>query len=199
MMVQIHNTSELLDLLEQDYIELTSKMSKEELKEHRAKYKERGNPYQHLKTAQMDWRTEEQWSKPNDRSIVVSINDTTFGYFTFTQREPRHCTIRHIFSLPNAERGAASYMLTKWLPEYCQSIGVLNLRFFADKKAKGYYEKLYQTDMWWGLSKGGLPYYYGDLYGNRTTPPVAQHKSIKEWIIKPDNLFDPDDNMLFDW
>ncbi len=191
--IKVHDTSEVVDKLEQDYIALTEAMDKEELKEHRAQFKERGNPFQHLKSAAMDWRTEGQWERDNEKSIVVSIDDTTFGYFTFTTKAPRHCTIRHIFSLPGATPGAASYMLETWLPEYAKSIGVDRLRFWADAKAIGYYEKLGYD--WWGWNQAGkMPYYYGDFDKNRIVPPKADHKRIGEWINDP---FPPSD--LFEW
>lgn len=194
MNVIILEDSAILDKMEEDYIALTSAMSKEELKEHRAQYKERGNPFQHLKTAQVDWRQEQQWSKCNTRSVVAMIDETTFGFFTFTIKAPRHCTIRHIFSLPGSTPGAATYMLKEWLPEYAKECGVDRLRFFADKKAVPYYEKLGFD--WWGLSKGGLPYYYGDFDGNMINPPQNQYKSIHEWLKEPKQ---DTHGGMFDW
>lgn len=174
MNVDIITAPEALQKLVDDYEAEVNAMSPEEQKEHKAQFKKTGNPFQHLKTALLDWRVEEQWGK--DGAVVAGIGSSTFIFVSFTKMEPRHVTIRHVMSLPNAQRGQASYLVKDWLVQEAKRRNVQRLRFFADKKAVGFYEKLGFT--WHGISKTGLPFFYGTVKGELIDLPTGQQRFV---------------------
>ena len=177
----INNSDDLQKILDNYYYEL-SNYSTEEKIEKKKKYKQRGNPYQHLKTALLDWRVEKQWSKEN--SVVATIDNTTFIFVTFTNREPRHVTIRHIMSLPQANKGQATFLIKQRLKKESIDRGVYRLRMFQDKKSEVFYDKI-GYGAFHGKSKTGLKFYYGDLEGNLINLPSNQ----KRYIVNNRGLF----------
>lgn len=174
MNVDIITAPDALQIIVDKYESKVNAMSPEEQKEHKAQFKKTGNPYQHLKTALLDWRVEEQWGK--EGAVVAGINNTTFIFVSFTKTEPRHVTIRHVMSIPGAQKGQASYLVKDWLVQEAEQRNVERLRFFADKKAVGFYEKLGFT--WHGISKTGLPFYYGTVKGELIDLPNAQQRFV---------------------
>ena len=129
----------------------------------------------HINSARVDWSTEQQWEKEN--AVIAHINHEAWVFYTFTKREPRHCCLRHIVTLESARgKGHAQTLLDGMYAEM-EARGVERLRFFADKKSVRFYEKRGYT--WHGVSKTGLPFFYGNLDKNLITPlPKAQQRYI---------------------
>lgn len=128
----------------------------------------------HINSARIDWTKEEQWGKPS--SHVIAIDDNAWAFFTFTKREPRHCCLRHIVTRKTHRgQGLASALLNK-MYLIMEENNVDRLRFFADKKSIKFYEKLGYS--WHGLSKTGLPFFYGTTDGRLLELPKAQQRYI---------------------
>ena len=51
----------------------------------------------HLKMALYDWNKEKNWNNKN--CFVYSFEDKGYIFYSFTTKEPKHCTIRHLFVL----------------------------------------------------------------------------------------------------
>lgn len=133
--------------------------------------------YTHLNTALRDWRVEQNWER--DNAFVIGEQNLGYAFFMFTKREPRHCTLRHIFTLETARGNGIGLKLITSMQEIMVEHDVEILRFFANKPAISWYER--QGFKWHGLSKTKLPFYYGDKYGNLIELPKGQ----KRYVVQP--------------
>ena len=120
-----------------------------------------------------DWSKEQNWNGYN--SFIVHYNHKGFAFFQLTKREPRHCTLRHVFVLEDYRRdGVGKYLLD----EVYSTMRINNvniIRFYANLPAKLFYEKLgYQ---WLGESKSGLPFTYTDI---NTMELIHNEKQVKK-------------------
>jgi len=138
----------------------------------------------HLKSALYDWRIEDNWSRNN--CFVISENDLGFAFYTFTIREPRHCTLRHIFTLEEARGQGIGKKLMNRIEEHMKRDRVEIMRFYANKPAIKFYEKLGYT--WLGENKQGLPFTYCDICTKKNINNQQQLKKIFK-IYNQNNLF----------
>jgi len=136
--------------------------------------KGRSSSKSHLKAALYDWRVEGQWD--SDFATVLNYRDMGYAFLTFTKREPRHCTLRHVFVLEQFRGKGVGVELIKMMREEMDRRSCLRSRFFADIPSVPFYEKLGYN--WHGESKSGLPFYYGDAYGNLIDLPKSQKRYI---------------------
>ena len=137
--------------------------------------KGRSSSKSHLKQALYDWRIEGNWD--SSKAEVIEIDECAYAFVTFTSRAPQHCVIRHLFVL-EAKRGCGyGGKLIQKIKEAARCRNIERLRFFADKPSIEFYEKLGFS--WHGLSKSGLPFYYGDLEGNKIDLPPSQQRFVK--------------------
>ena len=136
--------------------------------------KGRSSSKSHLKAALYDWRVEGQWS--SNFAKVLNYKDMGYAFLTFTKREPRHCTLRHVFVLEEFRGKGIGAELIKMMREEMLERECLRSRFFADIPSIPFYEKLGYK--WHGKSKTGLPFYYGDAYGNLIDLPKSQRRYI---------------------
>jgi len=136
----------------------------------------------HLKSALYDWRVENQWENPT--AYVYSFDDVGYMFISMTKREPRHCTLRHIFILEEGRGKRAGVQLIEKMREVMKEKGVNILRMFINRPALGFYNKLGFNDFH-GVSKTNMPFYYGDPYGNLVTLPQAQKRYLKPKEVEP--------------
>jgi len=134
--------------------------------------KGRSSSKSHLKSALYDWRVEGGWS--NDRAVVLNYKDKGYAFIAFTKREPRHCTLRHVFVLEDYRGEGVGVKLIDMMKAEMVERDCDRLRFFADIPSIGFYERLGYK--WHGKSKTGLPFYYGDKEGNLIDLPKAQQR-----------------------
>ena len=144
--------------------------------------KGRSSSKSHLKAALYDWRVERGWE--NDRAVVLSYEDKGYAFLSFTKREPRHCTLRHVFVLEDFRGEGIGVKLIDMMNAEMIERECNVLRFFADIPSVGFYEKLGYK--WHGMSKTGLPFYYGDIQGNLIDLPKAQQR-YSHSEITPEN------------
>lgn len=136
--------------------------------------KGRSSSKSHLKAALYDWRVEGQWD--NEGSIVLSYEDKGYAFLSFTKRAPQHCTLRHVFVLEEHRGEGIGVKLVDLMKAEMNKRECERLRFFADIPSVGFYEKLGYN--WHGVSKSGLPFYYGDSQGNLIELPKAQQRYV---------------------
>ena len=148
--------------------------------------KGRSSSKSHLKSALYDWRIEGGWD--NERCTVLNCNDKGYAFLAFTKREPRHCTLRHVFVLEEFRGEGIGVKLINMMKAEMIERDCERLRFFADLPSVGFYERLGYK--WHGKSKGGLPFYYGDSQGNLIDLPKAQQRYNHTEII-PENPVKP--------
>lgn len=129
----------------------------------------------HLKQALYDWRVEKNWQSNNAK--VISVDDCGFAFITFTKREPRHCTIRHLFVLEDFRGQGYGKRLIDCIKQEMSKENITVMRFFADRPSISFYESLGFT--WHGVSKTNLPFYYGDTKGNLIELPKSQTRFLK--------------------
>ena len=141
----------------------------------------------HLKSAIYDWRVERQWNKPY--SFIYSFDDKGFIFFTYTQKFPRHCTLRHIFVKFNNRVSGVGTKLFDFMKSKMNADNVNILRMFINPPALRFYQK-HNIKNFHGKSKTGLDFYYGDINGNLISLP----KSQKRYVVKND-----DGNKLSEW
>lgn len=142
--------------------------------------KGRSSSLSHLKSAVYDWNIEMGWEKPNYN--ILSNEEKGFCFFSYTKREPRHCTLRHIFVLEKfRKQGCANIMMQDMIDDM-QKKQIIRLRFFADLPSIKFYKSL-GFKKWHGVSKTKLPFYYGDVYGNLLPLPKAQ----KRYVVSNNN------------
>lgn len=128
----------------------------------------------HLKAALYDWNVESQWD--SDRAVILDYEDKGYAFITFTKKEPRHCSLRHIFVLEEHRgKGVGQWLVDRIIFEMEKRQCDI-LRFFADKPSVKFYERL--GFKWHGVSKTGLPFYYGDSRGNLLKLPKSQERYI---------------------
>ena len=141
--------------------------------------KGRSSSKSHLKSALYDWQIEGNWNNPN--AFIFDYSGKGYAFTTITKREPRHCTLRHIFVLEEYRGQGIGVNLIDMMKTKMVECKVERLRFFADLPSVEFYERLGFT--WHGESKGGLPFYYGDMTGSLIELPKSQkrylHKEFK--------------------
>jgi ribosomal protein S18 acetylase RimI-like enzyme len=106
-----------------------------------------------------DWNKEGNWDR--DGAFIVSVNGKGYAFFQLTKRAPRHCSLRHIFVLEEFRGQGVGEQLIQQVYDIMLNNDVNIIRFFANKPAVGFYEKLGYK--WLGESKGGLPFTYTDI------------------------------------
>ena len=124
-----------------------------------AGYKGRESSKSHLKSALFDWRMENNWDNP--RACVLSFENKGFAFLTFTKREPKYCTLRHIITLEEYRGQGVGKELIKLMYSEMREREYSKVRFFADIPSVGFYEKLGYT--WHGTSRTGLSFTYTDI------------------------------------
>jgi len=129
---------------------------------------------QQLMVALYDWNIEGNWSRPN--FFVLDYQDKGFIFFSITQNEPRHCTLRHIFVLEEFRGQGIGRKLMLMMNYVMQKHNVAILRFFAIPPSIPFYENL--GFEWHGLSKSGYSFYYGDTKGKLMKLPPAQQRYL---------------------
>ena len=110
----------------------------------------------HLAMALYDWNKEGNWANKN--AFILDHRQQGYDFYTFTTREPRHCTIRHLFVLEEHRKKGVGRLLIEDMGQHMFFEGVDRFRFFCNKPAVEFYSKLgfsYQ-----GESKSGLPFVY---------------------------------------
>jgi len=110
----------------------------------------------HLKMALYDWNKENNWDNRN--AFILNHRDQGYAFYTFTAREPRHCTIRHLFVLEEHRKQGVGKLLIEDMRQHMFYEGVDRFRFFCNKPAVGFYSKLGFSYL--GESKQGLPFVY---------------------------------------
>tara|TARA_R100000697_G_scaffold90635_1_gene102516 strand:+ start:1905 stop:2393 length:489 start_codon:yes stop_codon:yes gene_type:complete len=147
------------------------------LKKHIADWKYKGteSTKHHLHSAIYDWDREKQWDK--DTAKVLSLDKCCYAFISYTTREPRHCTLRHFFTLESSRsKGYGKIMINQIFADM-KANNVQFFRFFANKPAIKFYEKLGFT--WHGLSKTGLPFTYWDIKNKKLADlPKSQQRYI---------------------
>lgn len=148
--------NELLSLLEEKYPKGSSSCSKS-----------------HLKMALYDWNKERNWTNPN--AFIETVDNKGYIFFTFTTREPKHCTIRHLFTLEDYRHQNIGSELVLKVKKKMKECSINRFRFFVNKPAIGFYRKLGYTFL--GESKRGLPFVYCDL---KTLEPIYCEKQLNK-------------------
>lgn len=137
----------------------------------------------HLNTALYDWNIERNWVNPN---AFIITNHKGYAFFTFTKRDPRHCTLRHIFVLEEHRGENIGKLLMEHMYSIMQGHDVERLRFYANKPAIIFYERL--GFKWLGENKQGLPFTFTDI---KTMDLVFDQKQLKKLHkVFPNNTFD---------
>jgi len=126
----------------------------------------------HLKMALYDWNKERNWS--NSNAFIETIDDKGFIFFTFTKRSPKHCTIRHLFTLEEFRYQNIGSELVLKAKIKMKEYGIERFRFFVNKPAIGFYKKLGFNFL--GESKQGLPFVYCNY---KTLEPIICDKQLK--------------------
>jgi GNAT superfamily N-acetyltransferase len=130
----------------------------------------------HLKSSLCEWRVEQNWCKGND-CFVFTMENKGYIFFNFTKREPKHCTLRHIFVLEEYRNQKIAFYLFDKMIDIAKKVKVNTLRMFAVKSAIQFYEKK-NIIKYHGYSKTKMPFYYGDFYGNLKPLPPKQIKYV---------------------
>ncbi len=139
--------------------------------------KGRSSSKAHLKAAYFDWNKEQQWEE--NSAFILDYEMKGFIFFTFTKREPRHCTLRHIVTLEQHRGQGIASKLLEMMYTVMREQKVERLRFFADLPSIEFYEKLGYT--WHGYSKTGLPFFYGTIDPiAKLDLPKAQQRFVKD-------------------
>ena len=138
-------------------------------------YKGAESSKKHLKNALFDWDREKQWEKGTAK--IFALNKSCYAFITYTTRDPRHCTLRHFFTLENARgQGLGKLMINICFSDMKQH-EVKYFRFFANKPAIEFYEKI--GFRWHGKGKTGLPFTYWDIEKGDLAPlPKAQERYV---------------------
>jgi GNAT superfamily N-acetyltransferase len=131
----------------------------------------------HLGMALVDWNKEQNWVR--DNAYVLTVENKGYAFITITKREPRHCTLRHVFVLEQYRGESIGRQLIALVYQTMQDNNVNIIRFFANKPAIKFYERLGYS--WLGESKGGLPFTYTDI---NTMQPIPNEKQLKK-LFKP--------------
>jgi len=139
-------------------------------------YKGQTSSLSHLKSALQEWRVEKNWSRGNN-SFVFTIEEKGYIFFTFIKSAPRHCTLRHIFVFEQYRNQKIAFYLFDKMIDVAKKMKVNILRMFAVKTALPFYKKK-NIISYHGYSKTGMPFYYGDFYGNLKPLPPKQTKFV---------------------
>lgn len=127
----------------------------------------------HLKMALYDWNKERNWDNPN--AYVLDVDSKGYIFFTFTTREPKHCTIRHLFTLEEfRNQGIGRGLIVKTKHMMIEN-NISRFRFFVNKPAISFYKKL--GFQFIGESKQGLPFVYCDF---KTLEPIYCEKQLNK-------------------
>ena len=88
----------------------------------------------HLKAAMFDWNIERNWDIPN--AYIIHHEEKGFAFFQLTKRNPRHCTLRHVFVLEDYRKEGVGVHLINKVYETMRNNNVNIIRFFANIPAK---------------------------------------------------------------
>lgn len=130
----------------------------------------------HLKMALYDWNKEKNWDNRN--CFVYNLEDKGYIFYSFTTKEPRHCTIRHFFVLEEARGKGLGRKIIEMVKKHMKMRSVKRFRFFCNKPAIEFYTKL--GFKYLGESKQGLPFVYCD----RDTLKSIKDKKQLEKLFK---------------
>jgi len=103
-----------------------------------------------------DWDKEGNWKNRN--AFILDHKQQGYAFYTFTTKDPRHCTIRHLFVLEEYRNKGIGRYLIKDMKQHMFFQDVGRFRFFCNKPATGFYSKL--GFKYLGESKQGLPFVY---------------------------------------
>jgi len=112
----------------------------------------------HLKMALYDWNREKNWDSKN--SFVYGFEDKGYVFYSFTSKEPKHCTIRHLFVLEEYRGTGVGRKIIEMIKTHMRMRSIKRFRFFCNKPAIEFYNKL--GFKYLGESKQGLPFVYCD-------------------------------------
>jgi len=112
----------------------------------------------HLKMALYDWNREKNWDSKN--SFVYGFEDKGYVFYSFTSKEPKHCTIRHLFVLEEYRGKGVGRKIIEMIKTHMRMRSIKRFRFFCNKPAIEFYNKL--GFKYLGESKQGLPFVYCD-------------------------------------
>jgi len=112
----------------------------------------------HLKMALYDWNREKNWDSKN--SFVYGFEDKGYVFYSFTSKEPKHCTIRHLFVLEEYRGKGVGRKIIEMIKTHMRMRSINRFRFFCNKPAIEFYNKL--GFKYLGESKQGLPFVYCD-------------------------------------
>jgi GNAT superfamily N-acetyltransferase len=129
----------------------------------------------HLNMALIDWNKEQNYDR--DNAYILTVDGKGYAFITITKREPRHCTLRHIFVLEQYRGESIGRQLLDLVYNTMHDNNVSVIRFFANKPAIPFYERLGYK--WLGVGKTGLPLTYTDI---RTMELVHNEKQMKRVI-----------------
>ena len=128
-----------------------------------------------------DWNKERNWTNPN--AFIETIDDKGFIFFTFTSKDPKHCTIRHLFTLEEyRHQNIATDLIFKTKIKMKEN-NVDRFRFFVNKPAIGFYKKLGFTFL--GESKQGLPFVYCNY---KSLEPIICDKQLNKLYKRYDTI-----------
>jgi len=128
----------------------------------------------HLAMALYDWNKEGNWTNKN--AFVLDHRQQGYVFYTFTTREPRHCTIRHLFVLEEHRKKGIGRLLIEDISKHMFFEGVNRFRFFCNKPAIEFYKKLGFSFL--GESKQGLPFVYCERDSLKSVHCEAQLKKL---------------------
>ena len=136
-----------------------------------------------IKLILYDWNVERNWVRNDFKEI--SVDDAGFFFINFTKREPRHCTLRHMFVLDERRQKGLGKRMVETMCEMMRLEQISFLRFFARKQSVGFYESL--GFEWHGTSKSGMLLTYWNIDESKLAPlPKNQIRYVvprNEWGV----------------
>ena len=141
----------------------------------------------HLNTAMYEWNLGKRWEN-KDRAYVFTKDYKGFIFFERTIRQPLHTTLFHLFTIEeHRDKGIGRDLFNFMREMTLEQFPDMRFRMFVNKPAIGFYEKLGFTQ-YHGISKSGLPFFYGDFFGNLLPLPPKQMKYVKVFHEEHDSI-----------
>lgn len=129
--------------------------------------------FTHLKMSLFDWRVENHWNREGSFVKVVREVGTNKilggGFWTFTKREPRHVTFRHVFIFEPYRGLGLAHSLYDYRINHSVEHGMKRIRMFSNIPALD-----------WHLSKGMRFIGYNKSKQPFTYLPLFEVSTIKE-------------------